>query len=72
RLLARKLVPEVQQRGLANLCEFFGIVNQRHHRALQDAEATAELLQRLLERAEAKELDAEAFLKIGEVHWKQL
>lgn len=72
RLLAKKLVPEVQQRGLANLCAFFGIVNQRHHRALQDAEATAELLQRLMERGEAAGLDAEAFLKLGDVDWKKL
>jgi DNA polymerase III epsilon subunit-like protein len=72
RLLAKRLVPEVPRRSLGELCAHFGIVNTRAHRALADAEATAELLGILLERAEAKGLDTEAFFKIGEVHWKGL
>jgi len=72
RLLAKALAPELPRRSLAECCAHFGIVNTRAHRALSDAEATAELLQRLMERAEAKGLDAEAFLALGEVHWRKL
>jgi DNA polymerase III epsilon subunit-like protein len=69
RLLAKTLIPELPRRSLAELCEFLSITNTRAHRALQDAEATAEALQRLLQRAEDQGLDGEAFLAIGEVPW---
>lgn len=67
--LARLLVPEAPSRSLGSLCAHLGIVNRRAHRALPDAEATAELLQHLLARAEARGLDAEAFLQAGRVSW---
>lgn len=70
--LAQALVPECRGYSLQKLTEHFGIVNQRAHRALQDAEATAELLQHLLTRAEARGLDAEAFMALGELAWKGL
>lgn len=70
--LAQALAPEVGRYSLHQLCAHFGIVNARAHRALADAEATAELLQHLMVRAEELELDAEAFLKLGEVHWTKL
>ncbi|HEX9081488.1 MAG TPA: 3'-5' exonuclease [Holophagaceae bacterium] len=72
RLLAKKLIPELPRRSLAELCEFLGIVNTRAHRALQDAEATAEALQHLLQRAEQQGLDGEAFLALGEVPWNKV
>jgi DNA polymerase III epsilon subunit-like protein len=72
RLLAKKLVPELPRRSLAELCDFLGITNTRAHRALQDAEATAEVLQRLLQRAEDQGLDGAAFLAIGEVAWNKV
>ena len=72
RLLAKKLIPELPRRGLADLCAFLGITNTRAHRALQDAEATAELLQHLMSRAEAQGLDGEAFLRLGEVPWNKV
>jgi DNA polymerase III epsilon subunit-like protein len=72
RLLAKELIPELPRRSLAELCDFLGITNTRAHRALQDAEATAEALQHLLRRAEERGLDGEAFLAIGEVHWNRL
>lgn len=72
RLLVKALAPELPKRSLADCCAHFGIVNTRAHRALSDAEATAELLQRLMERAEAKGLDAEAFMSLGEVPWRKL
>ena len=72
RLLVKALAPELPKRSLADCCAAFGIVNTRAHRALSDAEATAELLQRLMERAEAKGLDAEAFIALGEVAWRKL
>jgi DNA polymerase-3 subunit epsilon len=72
RNLARRLVPEVPRRSLSVLCEHFGIVNARAHRALQDAEATAEVLQHLIQRAEERGLDAEGFLALGELSWAKL
>ena len=70
--LAQALAPEAKGYSLQKLCEHFQIVNTRAHRALQDAEATAELLQHLLARAEARDLDAEAFMALGELPWKGL
>ena len=72
RLLVKALAPELPKRSLAECCAHFGIVNTRAHRALSDAEATAELLQHLMARAEAKGLDAEAFIALGEVPWRRL
>jgi DNA polymerase-3 subunit epsilon len=72
RLLVKALAPELPKRSLADCCAHFGIVNTRAHRALSDAEATAELLQKLMERADSKGLDAEAFIALGEVPWRTL
>lgn len=70
--LARKLVPEAPSKSLGALVGFLGLANRRPHRALPDAEATAELLQILIARAEAAGMDAAAFFKVGEVPWKKL
>lgn len=70
--LAQALVPECKGYSLQKLCAHFGIVNTRAHRALQDAEATAELLQHLQVRAEAQGLSAGDFLQRGELAWKGL
>lgn len=72
RLLTKRLIPELPRRSLAALCAYLGITNTRAHRALQDAEATAEALQHLLERAEEQGLDGEAFLAAGEVPWNKV
>jgi DNA polymerase III epsilon subunit-like protein len=70
--LARKLVPEAPSKSLGALVAFLGLSNRRPPRALPDAEATAELLQHLIERAEAAGMEAKAFLEAGEVQWKKL
>ncbi|MBS1785131.1 MAG: 3'-5' exonuclease [Acidobacteria bacterium] len=72
RLLTKALAPELPRRSLAECCAHFGIVNTRAHRALSDAEATAELLQKLMERAEEGGWDAKGFIALGEVSWKKL
>ncbi|HET6330520.1 MAG TPA: 3'-5' exonuclease [Holophagaceae bacterium] len=72
RLLVKALAPELPKRSLGECCAHFGIVNTRAHRALSDAEATAELLQHLMARAEERGLDAEGFLSLGEVAWSKL
>ncbi len=51
RRLSRRLVPELNRFGLDVLCDHFTIENRARHRALGDAEATAELLAILLARA---------------------
>lgn len=70
--LARRLVPEAPSKALGALVGFLGLANRRPHRALPDAEATAELLQVLIARAEAEGMDAAAFCRLGEVPWKKL
>ncbi len=72
RLLAKALMPEAKSRALNQLCILLNIHNRRAHRALPDAQATAELMQHLLTRAEDQGLDSKAFLKLGEVHWGKL
>ncbi len=56
RLLTKALIPEAKSRALNQLCLLLNIHNRRAHRALPDAEATAELMQHLLARAEEKGL----------------
>lgn len=72
RLLAKALVPEADSRALVRLCALLGIPNRRAHRALPDAEATAELMKHLIARAEDRGLDGEAFLELGSVGWERL
>ena len=47
--LARRLLPQLGHYNLASLCRYFGIPLVNAHRALADAEATAELLKRCIE-----------------------
>ncbi|MEM1043763.1 MAG: DEDD exonuclease domain-containing protein [Bacteroidota bacterium] len=51
--LARRLLPSLPSRGLTALQAHFGITNPARHRALGDAEATAEVLLRFLDRLRA-------------------
>lgn len=53
--LARKLVPGVKKYNLGSICGHFGITIHDRHRALGDAEATAELLSHLLIRDPSQE-----------------
>lgn len=71
RRLAKALVPEAASCSLASLCAVLQLHNRRPHRALADAEATAELLQVLLERAAARGMDGEAFRAKGLVPWEK-
>jgi len=50
--LARKTVPEIRRRSLDALLYFFAIPCEPRHRAFSDARATADLLLRLLDRAQ--------------------
>lgn len=49
--LSRRLFPELQRHDLESLCRHHGIPRRARHRALEDAEATAWLLDVLVERA---------------------
>ncbi len=48
--LARRLLPSLPSRGLTALAAHFRITNSARHRALGDAEATADILLRFLDR----------------------
>jgi DNA polymerase III subunit epsilon len=61
---ARRVVPEVRSRSLDSLAHFFNIHNYARHRAWGDALATAELLRRLLDRAEDRDVRAWADLEL--------
>lgn len=54
--LSRHVVPEVRHRSLDALTEYFGVENEARHRAYGDARATVELLRRLFERLEEREI----------------
>jgi DNA polymerase III epsilon subunit-like protein len=72
RRLARALVPEAPSRSLASLCQLLGLHNRRPHRALPDAEATADLLQLLLLRADQQGWSSAQFLASGLVPWAKV
>lgn len=42
--IARVLCPELPSKSLGAMCEHFGLLNERAHRAFEDAKVTAELL----------------------------
>jgi DNA polymerase III subunit epsilon len=54
--LARRVVPEIPSRSLDALSMYFGIENSARHRAWGDAQATAVVLGRLLDRCEEREV----------------
>lgn len=72
RRLAKTLIPEATSCSLGSLCERLELHNRHPHRALPDAEATAELLQILLERAEDRGWSGATFLDKGRVAWGKL
>ncbi|RME76501.1 MAG: exonuclease [Planctomycetota bacterium] len=65
--LAKKVVSNVASYGLDKICSFFQIPIQNRHRALGDAMATAELLEKLLQ--EDKEGVAEELISEGLYDW---
>jgi DNA polymerase-3 subunit epsilon len=48
--LARRLLPGLRSKGLSSVADFYGLTFERRHRALSDAEVTARILVRLLEK----------------------
>ena len=48
--LARRLLPGLRSKGLSSVADFYGLSFARRHRALSDAEVTAEVLIRFLEK----------------------
>lgn len=48
--LGRRLAPQLEHHNLSSLCRHYGIHFPKAHRALADAEATAALLARYIER----------------------
>ena len=55
--LSRLLVPEIAKFKLDNLCKFFKISLENHHRAVDDAEATAKIFLKLIERLKEQNID---------------
>lgn len=55
--LARRLLPRLPTYRLDALTTYFGIKNRKRHRALGDAEATAQVLARLLDLAAERGID---------------
>jgi len=56
--IARRLLPWLPNRKLWTICEYFGITNERVHRAMWDTRATLQVLQKY-----------EAILNTAENHW---
>lgn len=55
-VLSRLLVPEISRFKLDNLCKFFKISLENHHRAVDDANATAEIFLKLIDRIKGKNI----------------
>lgn len=53
--IARRYLPELESRRLDALCSYFGIHDDNHHRAWNDARVTGELYQILCEKFENEE-----------------
>lgn len=45
--IARKMLPQLESKGLASLCAYYQIPLENHHRAMADAAAAMQLYQRL-------------------------
>jgi DNA polymerase-3 subunit alpha (Gram-positive type) len=48
--IARKTLKELESRGLEYLCSYYGIKDENHHRAFNDARVTSELYMILMEQ----------------------
>lgn len=48
--IARKVLPDLESRALDYLCTYYGIRDENHHRAFNDAEVTAKLFEILMEQ----------------------
>ncbi len=48
--IARKVLPHLESRALDYLCQYYGIEDKNHHRALNDAGATSRLYLTLMEQ----------------------
>lgn len=49
--LSRRIIPGLRKYKLESLCEYFGITNERAHRAYEDAAATAKVFIALMKKA---------------------
>lgn len=58
---SRQLVPDLSHYNLGSLCRHFGIPFEAKHRAMSDAQATAELFGRLMERCGPEHIPAHAW-----------
>lgn len=67
--LARKMLPGHASYSLGNLCRDLGIDNKARHRAMGDAEATAELLHIMMNRPQAESIVQEVIKRGSREHW---
>lgn len=68
--IARKYLPELKSRKLEYLCEYFGIQDDRHHRAWNDAKVTGELYHILCEKFENVEDKNKKVFEPKELHFE--
>jgi len=68
--IARKYLPELETRRLDYLCEYFGIQEEQHHRAWNDAKVTGELYRILCERFENTENENKKIFEPKELHFE--
>lgn len=67
--LARFLHPELKNHRLSTLSKFFGVSLVNHHRAVDDAEATANIFIKLIEELDEKSLDLSEDLNTIDTDW---
>ncbi len=55
--LARALLPELSKHKLNLVCDYLGVELNGHHRAVNDAEATAQVFIKFIQKLKAKDID---------------
>lgn len=56
--IARKALPELESRALDYLCNYYGILDENHHRAFNDADVTVQLYNIMCEKFGAEYREA--------------
>ncbi len=68
--IARKYLPELESRKLEYLCKYFGIHDEQHHRAWNDAKVTGQLYHILCEKFENMEDKNKKVFEPKELHFE--
>jgi len=55
--LARRILPDLSNKKLGTVAEYYGVVNERAHRAMADVKATKEIYYKFIDELKQKKID---------------